>query len=146
MHPLNSTALTSPRSWAWLLAGMFACVSARHASSSSPASPAAGTGEVRGVVRDSSSRRPILAAQLQLLKAKLDGDLLVPDTGPSATAMADSLGRFVFPRVLPGQYLLLARMISYRGRVTPVLMRPDTLMELTIDLPPIPCPDRVLNC
>ena len=125
---------------------MFACVSCRHASSSSPVSPTAGTGDVRGVVRDSSSQKPILAAQLQLLKAKLDGDLLVPDTGPSAAAMADSLGRFVFPRVQPGQYLLLARMISYRGRVTPVVMLPDTRMELTIDLSLIPCPDRVLNC
>ena len=87
-----------------------------------------------------------MAAQLLLLKARLDGDALVPDTVPSAAEMADSLGRFVFAHVQPGQYVLLARMISYRGQIASLLVVPDTLIELTIDLPLIPCPERVLNC
>jgi hypothetical protein len=129
-----------------LVAALCGCVPIHQPSRSSAPGSAPPSGDIVGVVYDSSSGKPLQNAQLLLQRAQVDRPTVPADTAVIAWAMSDSAGQFAMHRIQSGRYVLLVRWIGYRVRLIPTILGAESGVELQILLPPVPCPERILNC
>lgn len=83
------------------------------------------TGELRGIVTDALSRRPIP-----------DASIVVSDNVPMQ--MSDSLGQFRFASLVSGTYVVRVRRVGYRESVERLTIEPGQELEQTFSLTRLP--------